>query len=508
MDYNGYKIEPKYVKEDGVSIAWKVTGNGESAVGVKNGKKWLLKRNKTVLYPNKTTLEKVYKDPDALNRAFDNKATPFRALRKKQNTMMSLLSSLTYERDHIVKEEENFRDEQNHFVTAARFVEGALGSDALDYTSLSQKAFLGLAEEMANEVSKINAAGVIHSDLKLLNFVYTKSGSNIVPYLIDFDISFPASVVPGQEDIGGSPGYLAPEVIQYQNLDYDPRPETITPAIDVFCLAITFHDFWTGRVPTIEKDGNTLGVGDALLEGLPYSLDRKFDFQIGPNYKVKFSELMKQMLQLDYKSRPNMAKVLKVIRDEAGLGDEVITPVAPAPEVAPTITPTPAPTPTPTPTPAPTPIHEPRPAPAPTPAPVVLSVCASICEPWPSDNISFVEENLVAKKVHKIERVSEGKYRFVFTNRLTTIQTAPALIKQGLARPELPPVPEEVGSLWPEHAAEGYRIDMLKMNNRGFTEVIMEEDSNGEKGYRFKGPSGATSFYKLALAKLMGLIRK
>ena len=494
MNYNGYELDPKYVKDDGVSVKWKVTGNGESAVGKKNGKLYLLKRNKSVLYPDKKTLEKFYPDVAQRERAFDNKAKPFMALRKKQNNMMERMKSFTYENDHIVKEEENFRDEENHFVTAARFVSGGLGRDDLDYTSLSKNDFLELAKEMTNEVKKINSVGVIHSDLKIENFVFTKERGKYIPYLIDFDISFPVDVIPPQDEIGGSPGYLAPEVITYQNLDEDVSPSTITTAVDVFCLAVTIHAFWSGSVPQAKVDGKNICAGDALLEGLPFDIDRKFDFVIGPTNKVKFSDLLLKMLSLKAEDRPSAALAYDIMCDKASLeGGTIIDDVDHGDDDGggegggdgggdggghggggd-------------------TPIPVPR---------------VSLCEPWPSDEIEFLDESVfLADHFVKVERLSQGKYKFTSSRGGVNTFVGSQLIKLGYAKKAKKEDDGSHGSLWPEHKIEGYHIDAAQLSANGYNHVepVMIGD---QKGYLFKGP-GKEKSMPLVVAKLMRLIVK
>lgn len=501
MNYNGYELDPKYVKDDGVSVKWKVTGNGESAVGKKDGKLWLLKRNKSVLYPNKKTLEKYYPDVAQRERAFDNKAKPFMALRKKQNNMMERMKSFTYENDHIVKEEENFKDEENHFVTAARFVTGGLGRDDLDYTSLSKNDFLELAKEMTNEVKKINSVGVIHSDLKIENFVFTKERGKYIPYLIDFDISFPVDVIPPQEELGGSPGYLAPEVITYQNLDEDVSPSTITTAVDVFCLAATIHAFWSGSVPQAKVDGKNIEAGDALLEGIPFEIDSKFDFVIGPTNKVKFSDLLRKMLSLKAEDRPSAALAYDIMCDKASLDGVSDVRVEPEPAHEERKEPEPVRKPEPEPVRKPTP--EPVPVPKPTPAPSDVS----LCEPWPNDQIEFLDKSVfLADHFVKVERAGEGKYKFTSSRGGINTFVGSQLIKLGYAKKAIKADDGSHGSLWPEHKIEGYHIDASQLAANGFNHVepVMIGD---QKGYLFKGP-GKEKSMPLVVAKLMRLIVK
>ncbi len=95
---------------------------------------------------------------------------------------------------------------------------------------------LRLFEMVAEGVSAMHAAGLVHRDLKPSNILCDETG---VPVIIDFGLSARSGT--GQEMIGGTPGWSAPEQFE--------RGAAVGASADVFALGVLFYNMLTGTAP-------------------------------------------------------------------------------------------------------------------------------------------------------------------------------------------------------------------------------------------------------------------
>ncbi|MFC4588297.1 serine/threonine-protein kinase [Sphaerisporangium corydalis] len=95
-----------------------------------------------------------------------------------------------------------------------------------------------LARGLAEALASIHGAGIVHRDLKPANVIL----SDGEPYLIDFGIALAldSAAVTASNAVLGTPGYLAPEVLQGGEA---------SPAADVFAWGATMAYAASGRPP-------------------------------------------------------------------------------------------------------------------------------------------------------------------------------------------------------------------------------------------------------------------
>lgn len=297
-----FKVSEGFLSD--TSIKWRPTGNGEYILAEKGGKTYFIKRNIHVRYPSP-------RDPKAVYVKYKEAAD---ALTEKQKQLKERMKKLDL-KDHIVAEESNFWDAEGMFVTVTPFLRDLLPDD-FDFTAIGEEQFLDMAKSMAGALEKLHAAGVIHGDLKEKNLPVRLEGGKYIPYFIDFDTAFPACCIPKPDEIGGSEGYQAPEVLLYAMKEGVP-PKSITPAIDVFSLAIVLHRRRTGAFPATSMEGGS--VGEAVCLGKEVILHPKCDFQIGERFSSSFLSLLNWMLEKEPEKRPTAEQVLKVLNDEASV---------------------------------------------------------------------------------------------------------------------------------------------------------------------------------------------
>jgi serine/threonine-protein kinase len=104
---------------------------------------------------------------------------------------------------------------------------------------------LTIVRQLAEGLSAMHAAGLVHRDVKPENVVIEASSGR--PVLVDFGLALPqrSRASRGKNQIiAGTPAYMAPEQARVR-----PSGEYVTPRTDVYSLACMAFELVTGRLP-------------------------------------------------------------------------------------------------------------------------------------------------------------------------------------------------------------------------------------------------------------------
>ncbi len=193
--------------------------------------------------------------------------------------------------------------ERPYIVT--RFIDGLPLDDAVRaHGPLSGRPLGRVAAGLADAITAIHEAGVVHRDLKPNN-VMLVGGS---PVVIDFGIAHAVDATRLTQTgmIVGTPGYMGPEIIS------GARPG---PPLDVYGWAATVTFAATGRSPfgtgALEAVMARILAGDPALEGVPTGLE----------------PLLREALDGDPGRRPTAAELTTRVR-EADLGAAAVSTAA------------------------------------------------------------------------------------------------------------------------------------------------------------------------------------
>ncbi len=128
--------------------------------------------------------------------------------------------------------------EQGTYYIAMEFCPGVPLAELLRGGGLSpsEGAYIGVEICRALDYAH-RKAGVVHRDVTPRNVMVDPEG---MVRLIDFGIAAPASGEGPSGPSFGSPGHMPPEQL---------RPGPLTPAADVFAVAVLLIEVWTGRPP-------------------------------------------------------------------------------------------------------------------------------------------------------------------------------------------------------------------------------------------------------------------
>lgn len=105
-----------------------------------------------------------------------------------------------------------------------------------------------LGAKLADALDYAHKHGVLHRDIKPANVLLTADGE---PLLADFNLGF-CSKLEGAGPaafFGGSLPYMAPEHLEAFNPAHPRSPETLDGRADVYSLAVTLWELWTGERP-------------------------------------------------------------------------------------------------------------------------------------------------------------------------------------------------------------------------------------------------------------------
>lgn len=299
MKYRDFEVDPAFVRDDG-AIGWVVTGNGEYILGSKKGRRFFIKRNIHLRFPMPSDPEPVY----------EAKKACCLELESRQQELRRRMSSLGWDKDGIVTEEECFWDEDNKFVTVMAHISDAVSSET-NFSTLSKSRAIELCDNITERIEKLHKCGVIHGDLKMKNILFKPSGAGYTTYLIDFDSSYPTDGIPDSESIGGSAGYMSPEIIAYAAGGCEASDMTV--ATDIFSLGLIFHVIWSGAFPATGT--SAASAGDAVLSGEKLGINKRFNERIGKNKGATLMSLINWMTTLQPTDRPTAEQVRAVLQD-------------------------------------------------------------------------------------------------------------------------------------------------------------------------------------------------
>ncbi len=150
----------------------------------------------------------------------------------------------------------------------------------------SKKLEMGEAVDICKQllagVAALHAGGVIHRDLKPNNVMLETGGSGLHVSIMDFGLARPhesANTLFGSGVIAGTPGYMAPELLQ------GGRP---TKATDLFALGVVLHQVLTGERPLASQGGLSLAPSPSLRSSrAPAELVQAVEGFLSPDPEIR-----------------------------------------------------------------------------------------------------------------------------------------------------------------------------------------------------------------------------
>jgi serine/threonine-protein kinase len=190
---------------------------------------------------------------------------------------------------------------------AMELVEGRSLKEVMKEKIFEEEEIIKLALDLLSALSYAHSKGVIHRDIKPSNILITSSGH---PKLADFGIA-KAFHLPWQfdEEIMGSPSYMAPEVIDGSKYDH---------RVDLFSMGVVLYEMLCGKHPFRKKTyGETIKaikketppppsfLKDGIMKGWDFVISKAIAKNPDERYQnaQQFAEDIKRLKEIGKKVR-------------------------------------------------------------------------------------------------------------------------------------------------------------------------------------------------------------
>ena len=184
-----------------------------------------------------------------------------------------------------------------HICTVTEFIEFSL--TAQEKAALPAELKLRLMLSLAQALSAMDQAGLVHSDIKPDNVLITKlAGGNCACRLIDFDSCFEAAHPPAaDEEVHGDFACMAPEMLRLSTGE----PVVLTGKIDTFAAGLVMHELWSGALPGTDRGT----AAEALLRG--------GEIHYAEDLPEELRSLLESMLSPEPEARPAWDAVIRTL---------------------------------------------------------------------------------------------------------------------------------------------------------------------------------------------------
>ncbi|MCA9672173.1 MAG: serine/threonine protein kinase [Myxococcales bacterium] len=198
---------------------------------------------------------------------------------------------------NIIKLHDFGQMEDGQLYYVMEFLEGKdLDTVIAEDAPMSPEAAMPYLEQICAGLQAAHDANVVHRDLKPGN-VFVLRGEGLHIKLLDFGIAKRLDTVSKLTSVGmGSPIYAAPEQVKAE-------VERVSPATDIYSLAVLAYELVSGRLPYDIPDG--LHPYAALM--YPFDHDHVPLIERVPGFNAAISQLVDRCLARDPEKRPQSA---------------------------------------------------------------------------------------------------------------------------------------------------------------------------------------------------------
>ncbi|OHT12398.1 CAMK family protein kinase [Tritrichomonas foetus] len=192
---------------------------------------------------------------------------------------------------NVIRIYDFFREDNRLYLIFEDCPYGSLDDEICAHKKISPPRLYSFAKVLLEAINECHSNQIAHRDIKPANILLDKYNR---PVIADFGLSEVLKSGEKLEKQAGSFAYKAPEI--FKNEPYSPYKP------DIWSLGVVFYEMATGTLPW--KHCQTLQMlKKAIMTG---------DFEIPNEIDPEFGDVIKAMLDLNYRRRPSAQKLLDI----------------------------------------------------------------------------------------------------------------------------------------------------------------------------------------------------
>ena len=223
---------------------------------------------------------------------------------KNHRIIYDKINSMTIEGASCTYINDFFREGSFYYVVTMK-IDGfdLLISDISKYLTLSEKVLL--CKSITYSFYPLEYNKIIHGDIKPENFILKRINNHFVAKMVDLESAFMVDSPPPKGYVIGTEPYYSPELVDYNTESNNVGSDVLSSKSDIFSLGIIFYEIFAGEYPV------KAGCNDYIFE-----IIKKHHNIIYPSHwPEKLTKLIKSMLQLDPKYRPDILSILRILKN-------------------------------------------------------------------------------------------------------------------------------------------------------------------------------------------------
>jgi len=147
---------------------------------------------------------------------------------------------------NIVKLVDKFETSNHYYLVLELITGGELFDKIIEIQSYSEQDASRVIRQLLEAINYVHSQEIVHRDLKPENLLLSSKELNADIKLADFGLSKDLHKTPNPVNCAGTPGYLAPEILEayYNKVPYGKKVDVWSSGVILYILLYGFPPFW------------------------------------------------------------------------------------------------------------------------------------------------------------------------------------------------------------------------------------------------------------------------